>query len=47
LGRRIVRIVHVFVSVVPEAVEGLPPGDLENARNSLLEPGVARFDFLE
>jgi quinol monooxygenase YgiN len=40
-------VVHVFVSVVPEAVEAFRLATLENARNSLLEPGVARFDFLE
>ncbi len=40
-------IVHVFVSVVPEAVEAFRLATLDNARHSLQEPGVARFDFLE
>ena len=40
-------IVHVFISVIPESVEAFRLATLDNARNSLQEPGVARFDFLE
>lgn len=40
-------IVHVLITVVPESVEAFRLATLDNARNSLLEPGVARFDFLE
>jgi quinol monooxygenase YgiN len=40
-------IVHVFVTVVPEAVDAFRRATLDNARNSLGEPGVARFDVLE
>lgn len=40
-------IVHVFVSVKPEDVEAFKAASLENARNSIQEPGVARFDVLQ
>jgi quinol monooxygenase YgiN len=40
-------IVHVFISVVPESIEAFRLATIDNARNSLQEPGVARFDFLE
>jgi quinol monooxygenase YgiN len=40
-------IVHVFISVDPESIEAFRLATLDNARSSLQEPGVARFDFLE
>jgi autoinducer 2-degrading protein len=40
-------IVHVFVHVKPEAVEAFRAASLENARNSVQEPGIARFDVLQ
>jgi quinol monooxygenase YgiN len=40
-------IVHVHVHVKPEAVESFRQATLENARNSILEPGVARFDVIQ
>ena len=40
-------IVHVFVHVKPEAVEAFRAATLANARNSLLEPGIARFDVIQ
>ena len=40
-------IVHVHVHVKPEYVEAFKQATIENARNSLLEPGVARFDFAQ
>lgn len=40
-------IVHVFVHVKPDQVEAFRDATLENARNSVAEPGVARFDFIE
>ena len=40
-------IVHVFVHVKPEQVEAFRTASLENARNSLQEPGIARFDIIE
>jgi quinol monooxygenase YgiN len=40
-------IVHVFVHVKPELVEAFKAATLENARNSLQEPGIARFDIIQ
>jgi quinol monooxygenase YgiN len=40
-------IVHVFVHVKPEFVEAFKAATLENARNSVQEPGVARFDVIQ
>lgn len=40
-------IVHVFVHVRPEHVEGFKKTSLENASNSVQEPGVARFDVIQ
>ncbi len=40
-------IVHVFIHTKPEAVEAFKIASSENARNSLKEPGVARFDLLQ
>jgi quinol monooxygenase YgiN len=40
-------IVHVFVHVKPELVEAFIDATLENARNSVQEPGIARFDVVQ
>jgi quinol monooxygenase YgiN len=40
-------IVHVHVHVKPEAVEAFRVATIENARNSIKEPGVARFDVVQ
>jgi len=40
-------IVHVFVHVKPEFVEEFKIASLDNASNSVQEPGVARFDVLQ
>lgn len=40
-------IVHVHVHVKPELVEAFREATLANARASLEEPGVARFDVLQ
>lgn len=40
-------IVHVHVHVKPESVEAFRQATLENARNSVQEPGVARFDVIQ
>ena len=37
-------IVHVHVRVKPEWVEAFEQATRENARNSVREPGIARFD---
>ena len=40
-------VVHVHVHVKPEAVADFQRATLDNARASLNEPGVARFDVLQ
>ncbi len=40
-------VVHVHVHVKPEAVEAFKAASLQNARHSVLEPGVARFDVVQ
>ena len=40
-------IVHVFARVKPEQVEAFKAATLENAKNSVQEPGVARFDVIQ
>ncbi len=40
-------IVHVFVHVKPDQVEAFQAATLENARNSVQEPGIARFDVIQ
>src|SRR5260221_12965801 len=40
-------IVHVHVHVKPEVVEAFRAASIENARASLGEPGVARFDVVQ
>lgn len=40
-------IVHVHIHVKPQFIEAFKTISLENARNSLLEPGIARFDVLQ
>ena len=40
-------IVHVFVHVKPGQVEAFKAATLENARNSVQEPGIARFDVIQ
>jgi quinol monooxygenase YgiN len=40
-------IVHVHVHVRPEFIDAFRAASLENARHSILEPGVARFDVIQ
>ena len=40
-------IVHVHVHVQPEQVEAFAQASADNARASLHEPGIARFDVLQ
>lgn len=40
-------VVHVFVHVKPESVDAFKAASLENARNSVQEPGIARFDVTQ
>ncbi len=39
-------IVHVFIHVKPENLEGFKAATLANVKNSLQEPGIARFDLV-
>ena len=40
-------IVHVHVHVKPDAVDAFATATLENARNSVREPGIVRFDVVQ
>ncbi len=40
-------IVNVFVQVKPEYIEEFRIATIENAQNSIEEPGIARFDVLQ
>ena len=40
-------IVHVHVNVKAEYVDAFQEATIENARNSVQEPGVARFDVIQ
>ncbi len=40
-------IVHVHAHVKPEHVEAFKAATAENARNSVQEPGIARFDVIQ
>ena len=40
-------IVHVHVHVKPDCVEAFRAASVENARNSVREPGIARFDVCQ
>ncbi len=40
-------VVHVHVHVKPDGVTAFKEATLDNARQSALEPGIARFDILQ
>lgn len=40
-------IVLVYVHVKPESVDAFKAASLKNARNSVKEPGIARFDVIQ
>jgi quinol monooxygenase YgiN len=40
-------VVHVHVQVKPEFVEDFKRATVENARKSVEEPGIARFDVIQ
>ena len=40
-------IVHVQVHVKPEHIEAFKRATIENASNSVREPGIARFDVVQ
>ncbi len=39
-------IVHVIVNVKPGMAEDFKKASMENAHNSIKEPGILRFDFI-
>lgn len=40
-------IVHVHVHVKPEYIEAFKEATIQNARQSVQEPGIARFDVIQ
>ncbi|MCY1720256.1 antibiotic biosynthesis monooxygenase [Prolixibacteraceae bacterium Z1-6] len=40
-------IVHVFIHVKENQIEAFKKATIENAQNSIKEPGIARFDFVQ
>jgi (4S)-4-hydroxy-5-phosphonooxypentane-2,3-dione isomerase len=40
-------VVHIQVRVKPDSVDAFIAASLENARGSILEPGIARFDVAQ
>ncbi len=40
-------VVHVHVHVKPELVDAFKAATVENARASIQEPGIARFDIIQ
>lgn len=40
-------VVHVMVRVKPECVDSFKQATIANARQSLQEPGIARFDVVQ
>ena len=40
-------VVHVHIHVKPESVEAFKTATQENARESIREPGIARFDVVQ
>lgn len=40
-------VVHVHIHAKPEHVEAFKQATIANARESIKEPGIARFDFVQ
>jgi len=40
-------VVHVHVRVKPDCIEAFKKATIANARQSLMEPGIARFDVVQ
>jgi quinol monooxygenase YgiN len=40
-------VVHIFVHVKPDCIEAFKAATLVNARASVREPGIARFDVVQ
>lgn len=41
------QIFHIEIHVKPESIEAFRAATVENARNSIQEPAIARFDFMQ
>lgn len=41
------KIMHVFIQVKPEHVAAFKAATIENAGNSIQEPGIVRFDVIQ
>ena len=46
-GSTAMLIVHVHVKVKPESIDSFRQATIENARRSVKEPGIARFDIIQ
>ncbi len=46
-GTNKVYIVHVFIHVKPECIDAFRDVSIENAKQSIKEPGIARFDVIQ
>jgi autoinducer 2-degrading protein len=40
-------IMHVHIRIKPEHIDAFKEATIENGSNSVKEPGVARFDFIQ
>ncbi len=40
-------VVHVYIHVKPESVDAFQQATIENASQSVQEPGIARFDMIQ
>jgi (4S)-4-hydroxy-5-phosphonooxypentane-2,3-dione isomerase len=40
-------VIHIHIKVNSESVADFIEATIENARNSIREPGIARFDFVQ
>jgi len=46
-GRKTMLVVHVHVRVKPEFIDAFQRASIDNARFSVQEPGIARFDVVQ
>lgn len=47
MSKETLLIVHVHVRVKPESIDAFKQATIENARRSVQEPGIARFDVAQ
>jgi (4S)-4-hydroxy-5-phosphonooxypentane-2,3-dione isomerase len=40
-------VVHIQIHIKPEFIQAFKIATIDNARNSLQEPGITRFDFAQ